>query len=67
MRSAVLIRCACGHRLLCKVRSEGERLGMLVFFDADGANETFLGRITECPGCGDRLGAEVLIPRKQTE
>jgi hypothetical protein len=56
MKEAATLFCVCAHRILCEVNREGERLGTLVFFDGDEANETYQERVKSCPGCGEQLG-----------
>jgi hypothetical protein len=56
MKEAATLSCVCAHRILCGVSREGERLGTLVFFDGDEANETYQERVKSCPGCGEQLG-----------
>lgn len=56
MERATLIYCACGYRLWCEVRCEGENLGKLVFWDHQG-------RLMRCRGCDEPLGNHVLVPK----
>ena len=52
---ASVMRCVCGHAILCRVRHLGERLGALAFYDNAASNETYAQRIESCPGCGEVL------------
>jgi hypothetical protein len=66
-REATRLLCECGHNIFCAVRQEGERLGLLVFFDDEPTSETLGERIRECPGCSERLGLLTLYsPRNRT-
>ena len=56
----VLLRCACGHTILCEVHPEGEYMGLLIFLDGEQKSEDNDGRVKNCPGCGRRLGLPVL-------
>jgi hypothetical protein len=58
------LRCVCGHRILCEVWPEGERIGSLVFFDDEPTNETYRQRITSCLGCGEQLGLPMFFLKK---
>ncbi len=59
------IYCGRGHKIRCEVWREGERLGTLVFFSASKTSGTYDERITRCPGCGERLGTYVLVPKNR--
>ncbi len=52
---ASVMRCACGHAILCQVRHLGESLGALGFYDSAASNTTLAERIESCPGCGEPL------------
>ena len=55
-----VLRCVCGHAILCKVQPEGERIGFLAFFDDEPTSETRGQRVKACPGCGEQLGLPML-------
>jgi hypothetical protein len=55
-----VLRCVCGHRILCEVQPEGECIGFLIFFDGKPTGETYGQRVESCPGCGEQLGLPVL-------
>jgi len=40
---------------------EGERLGVLHFFDDEPKSATYGQRVEDCPGCGERLGLLALF------
>ena len=56
----VKLRCVCGHRFVCEVLPEGERIGFLAFFDYEPASETHGRRVKRCPSCGEHLGLVLL-------
>jgi hypothetical protein len=56
----VVLRCVCGHSILCEVQPEGEHIGFLVFFDGEPTGETYGQRVKSCPRCGEQLGLPVL-------
>ena len=56
--------CACTYQILCEVRQEGKRLGILTFFDDGPESETCGQQVMSCPGCGQRLGLHLLQARK---
>lgn len=60
MGNQAMLRCECGHAVLCEVQPEGERIGFLAFFDDEPASETHGRRVRECPTCGQQLGLPVL-------
>lgn len=57
------LRCVCGHSILCEVRSGGERIGYLAFFDDEPKSETCGQRVERCPGCGEQLGLPLFFRR----
>jgi hypothetical protein len=57
---AFLVYCECGYGIQCTVRLEGERLGVLVFVDAEESSETYAEQVTQCPECGEWLGSDIL-------
>jgi hypothetical protein len=61
-----MLRCVCGHAILCEVQPEGERIGFLAFFDDEPTSETHGRRVKECPTCGEQLGFPVLYRIKQS-
>jgi hypothetical protein len=50
------LSCVCGHSIVCRVTSGGERIGFLAFFDGEPTNETYGQRVECCPNCGEELG-----------
>ena len=56
--------CACSYQILCEVREEGERLGTLIFFDDRPESETRGQQVSNCPGCGQKLGLHLLQAHK---
>ncbi len=60
------LRCACGHRILCEVQSEGEHIGFLTFFDGEPTSETYGQRVKSCPCCGEQLGLAMLYPKNRS-
>ena len=58
-------RCVCNYCISCEVRSGGEGLGYLVFFDGEPTSETYGQRVRWCPGCGEQLELSTLIKKKQ--
>ena len=59
-----LLRCAtCGHKIAVELSALGVRLPTVVlFFDDEPGSDTRGGRVSECPGCGMRLGLHTLEP-----
>ena len=59
-----LLRCAtCGHKIAVELGALGARLATVVlFFDDEPGSDTRGGRVSECPGCGTRLGLHTLKP-----
>ena len=55
-----VLRCMCGHSILCKVQPEGERIGFLAFFDDEPTSGTYGQRVKSCPRCGVQLGLPLL-------
>jgi hypothetical protein len=55
-----VLRCTCGHSILCEVQPEGERIGFLAFFDDEPTSRTRGQRVKSCPGCGEQLGLPLL-------
>ena len=55
-----MLRCVCGHRILCEVQPEGECIGFPAFFDGKPTSETYGQRVKSCSGCGEQLGLPVL-------
>jgi hypothetical protein len=60
------LRCVCGHRVVCKVQSEGEHIGFLAFFDDEPTSETHGRRVKSCPSCGEQLGLGRLYPKTRS-
>jgi hypothetical protein len=56
--------CACGYRILCEVRAEGQRLGFAMYLDDGPESEGRGQRVRLCPGCGDELGLHLLRAQK---
>jgi hypothetical protein len=56
--------CACSYRILCEVSLQGERLGLLTFFDDGLESETRGQKVSNCPGCGQKLGLHLLQGHK---
>lgn len=56
-QEASVLWCPCGHAILCQVRSLGERLGALAFYDNAASTTTHddAERLESCPGCGEPL------------
>jgi hypothetical protein len=49
------LRCACGQRLYCEVRSVEHHTGSLVFFDNEPTSESYGQQVECCPNCGEKL------------
>ncbi len=65
LRSEVaLLRCQCGHGIYCAVSREGERLGFLVFHDAEQTSETYGEQVALCPGCATHLDYRLLLTKR---
>ena len=60
-----VLRCVCGHKILCEVQPGGDGMGFLAFFDGEPKSESYGQRVRSCPGCGKRLGLPVLLREKQ--
>lgn len=60
-RDGTVLLCHCGHKIYCKVRAEGVRLGFLAFFDDLEVSETYGEQVSYCPGCDARLGHHLLL------
>lgn len=56
--------CVCSYQLLCEIKAEGEVLGTLIYFDDGPHSETRGQQVRSCPGCGEKLGLQVLRARK---
>ena len=56
MGNRAMLRCVCGHPILCEVLPEGERIGFLAFFDDEPTSETRGRRVKTCPNCSEQLG-----------
>ena len=59
--------CSCAYRLVCAVGRQGERLGLLDFFDDEPESESLGQRVRECPGCGEQLGLLALFAAKPSD
>ena len=55
-----MLRCVCGHAIVCEVQPEGERIGFLAFFDDELASASRGQRVKTCPSCGEQLGLPLL-------
>jgi DNA-directed RNA polymerase subunit RPC12/RpoP len=68
VEEAAFVYCECGYKILCVVPRQGVRVDTLAFFDVDD-DEEVTGeaerRVTHCPGCGERLGSHVLVPKRR--
>jgi hypothetical protein len=62
-RSEARLRCVCGYSIRCEVRSEGERLGFVAFFDDELMSENYGQQVNDCPGCAQRVGLDTLMPK----
>ena len=60
MGTHAMLRCECGHAILCEVQPEGERIGFLAFFDDEPTSATRGQRVENCPSCGEQLGLPAL-------
>jgi hypothetical protein len=49
-------QCVCGHSIIFEVRSEGDYIGFLAFFDGEPGSESYGERVKRCPGCAEQLG-----------
>lgn len=56
----VLRRCRCEHGIYCGVSRGGERLGFLVFYDAEQTSETYGEQVALCPRCATALDYRLL-------
>jgi hypothetical protein len=56
--------CACTYPILCEVSPQGERLGFLTFFDDGPESATRGQQVSNCPGCGQKLGLHLLQAQK---
>ena len=65
MEEEAAFRCVCGYNILCEVRSGGEGIGFLVFFDDEPTSETCGKLFKRCPGCGKHLGLPMLLRKKR--
>lgn len=65
LEEVVMLFCACSYEILCGVRSQGEYLGTLGFFDAGPQSKTRNKQVTSCPGCGQKLGLHSLQAHKK--
>lgn len=59
------LRCVCGHSIFCKLRSGGEHIGFLVFFDDEPTSETCGQQVKNCPGCGEQLRLPVFFQKNR--
>ena len=60
---AIRLRCECGHKIRCMVRSWGRSLDSFAFFDDRAPGETGGERVEFCPGCGARLAVALFSGR----
>ena len=63
-KPGALLRCAtCGHKIAVVLGALGARLATVVlFFDDEPGSDSRGARVSECPGCGMRLGLHTLEP-----
>lgn len=52
---SMTLSCLCGFSVACELVRQGERLGILSFFDGEVASSTYGERIEHCPGCSQKL------------
>lgn len=65
LEEVVMLFCACNYEIFCEMRTHGERLGTVGFFDAGPRSETRGKQVTSCPGCGQKLGLHMLRAQKK--
>jgi hypothetical protein len=59
--------CLCGYPIACELVREGERLGLLAFFDEGEASPTYGEQVKHCPKCSQKLAIPSLLPRRPHE